>query len=198
MRWSTASRSAASTPISSTTCSNAIGSSWPDSAFVDGLSQPSPRAFDYASERLETIIRAYTVYSDLWLCDLEGNVVASARGNLYPNVRNKNVANRPWFRKGLSLHTGDDFLAEDVASEPMLNNAAGERWTLDDVEITGTGAGASYVPGYADRQVSGTSVSVTGLVEDTAYYFRVRAESPACESGNSPTGTVTRVMMTSR
>ncbi|MCA0257670.1 MAG: methyl-accepting chemotaxis protein [Proteobacteria bacterium] len=94
-----------------------------DSAFVDALSRPSPAAFDYASERLETIIRAYTVYSDLWLCDMDGNVVASARGHFSRNVRNKNVANRPWFRKGLSLRTGDDFLAEDVATEPMLDNA---------------------------------------------------------------------------
>ena len=63
--------------------------------------------------------------------------------------------------------------------------------SLDDVIVTG--GGGFYVSGYYYRQVTGTeSVSVTGLVEETAYYFRVRAEGvEGCASGNSPTGTVT-------
>jgi hypothetical protein len=57
---------------------------------------------------------------------------------------------------------------------------------------TGGGGSGGFVPGYEDRLVSsGTSTSVTGLTEETTYYFRVRAESPNCESDNSPTGSVT-------
>ncbi|HRZ11713.1 MAG TPA: S8 family serine peptidase [Kiritimatiellia bacterium] len=66
---------------------------------------------------------------------------------------------------------------------------------LDDVQISGTvgiGGGSSYVAGYSDRAVDGTSQSVTGLVASTPYYFRVRAVSDGgCASGNSSTQSVT-------
>jgi hypothetical protein len=55
----------------------------------------------------------------------------------------------------------------------------------------GGGSVPSYVPGYSNRTVSGTSESVTGLVENTTYHFRVRAVNDNGTSGNSPTGSVT-------
>ncbi|MDY0145345.1 MAG: autotransporter-associated beta strand repeat-containing protein, partial [Kiritimatiellia bacterium] len=61
--------------------------------------------------------------------------------------------------------------------------------SFDDVVITG--GAESYVTGYENKQVSsGTSQSVTGLAEDTTYYFRVRSEAGTCASGHSPTGMV--------
>ncbi len=39
------------------------------------------------------------------------------------------------------------------------------------------GSSPSFVAGYSNRPVGGTSVSVTGLVAETPYYFRVRAIS---------------------
>ena len=64
---------------------------------------------------------------------------------------------------------------------------------LDEVLVTNlaSGATASYVPGYSNRTVAGTSEGVTGLVESATYYFRVRAVNAAGTSGNSPTGSVT-------
>jgi hypothetical protein len=93
-----------------------------DSAFVDALSTSSEGAFAHAARRLDVILRAYTVYIDLWLCDLNGNVVASGRNSRYPAM-GVNVANRPWFKSGMGLRSGDDFHAEDVAREPVLGNA---------------------------------------------------------------------------
>ncbi len=49
----------------------------------------------------------------------------------------------------------------------------------------------AYVPGYSNRTVSGTSESVTGLVAETAYYFRVRAVNGSGTSANSATASVT-------
>ena len=54
------------------------------------------------------------------------------------------------------------------------------------------GAGApSYISGYSNRTVTGTSESVTGLVAQSTYYFRVRAVNDGGSSGNSATGQVT-------
>jgi len=94
-----------------------------DSALVDCLAARSQDAATYAASRLGVILRAYTVYLDLWVCDLDGNVVASGRGDRYA-VAGCNVADRAWFRAAKSLATGDDFHAGDVARESLLANAA--------------------------------------------------------------------------
>jgi hypothetical protein len=64
---------------------------------------------------------------------------------------------------------------------------------VHDITVTSSGGSAvpSFVPGYSNRTVSGTSESVTGLVENTTYYFRARAVNGVGTSGNSPTGVVT-------
>ncbi|MBB4104921.1 methyl-accepting chemotaxis protein [Allorhizobium borbori] len=93
-----------------------------DSAFVTALAEPGNEAFAFAAERLETILRAYTAYTDLWLCDTSGKVVASARRGQFA-VTGESVNDRSWFRRGLSLSTGDDFHAEDVSREPLLGDA---------------------------------------------------------------------------
>lgn len=90
-----------------------------DSAFVDAMTSPSADAFAYAARRLDVILRAYTVYLDIWLCDTNGKVVASGRGDRFP-VAGADVSSRPWFRTGMGLRTGDDFHAEDIAREPLL------------------------------------------------------------------------------
>ena len=49
----------------------------------------------------------------------------------------------------------------------------------------------SFVAGWSNAAVAGTSQAVSGLAELTPYYFRVRAENAAGTSGHSPTGGVT-------
>ena len=54
------------------------------------------------------------------------------------------------------------------------------------------GTTPSYVAGYSNLYVAGTSQSVTGLAQATTYYFRVRAEGDGgCPSVNSDTGSAT-------
>jgi hypothetical protein len=50
---------------------------------------------------------------------------------------------------------------------------------------------ASYVTGYQDLPVAGTSRTVSGLAPETPYYYRVRAVNSGGTSGNSNTITVT-------
>ena len=63
---------------------------------------------------------------------------------------------------------------------------------LDDVLLTGDSATPSFVDGYENLAVAGTSQSVTGLTAETTYYFRVRAEGEGgCPSVDSATASVT-------
>ena len=91
-----------------------------DSAVVDCATAPD--AVAVASERLAVILSAYTVYLDLWLCDLDGNVLANGRKDRF-NVVGQNVAATKWFREARSLRSGDDYVAGDVECQPLLGNA---------------------------------------------------------------------------
>jgi len=93
-----------------------------DSAVVDCAASPAPAAVSHASQRLGVILGAYTVYLDLWLCDLDGNVVANGRADRF-RVVGQNVAHTKWFREAKTLRSGDDYVAGDVETQPLLGNA---------------------------------------------------------------------------
>lgn len=92
-----------------------------DAAIVAALADPRPEHCRHASERLGVIIRAYTVYRDLWLADATGQVVAQACPDQAPPP---DVAAAAWFRAGMASRSGDDFVAMDVAACGPLGHAA--------------------------------------------------------------------------
>jgi phosphodiesterase/alkaline phosphatase D-like protein/mono/diheme cytochrome c family protein len=59
------------------------------------------------------------------------------------------------------------------------------------LDVSMSSSFTSYVAGYQDLTVSGTSQPVSGLAASTPYYYRVRAVNAAGTSGNSNTITVT-------
>src|SRR5436189_1565529 len=79
-----------------------------DSAVVDCAAAPEAAAVAHASERMAVILGAYTVYLDLWLCDLDGNVRANGRAGRF-GVVGQNVASTKWFRAARGLRTGDEY-----------------------------------------------------------------------------------------
>jgi hypothetical protein len=93
-----------------------------DSAVVDCAADPIAANTSHVASRLAVILRAYTVYLDLWLCDLDGKVLASARADRY-DVRGANVAAMPWFSEALKLRSGDDYFAGDIERQPLLGDA---------------------------------------------------------------------------
>ncbi|MDR3493044.1 MAG: methyl-accepting chemotaxis protein [Ancalomicrobiaceae bacterium] len=93
-----------------------------DAAIVDAASAPDPARCAHASERLGVILRAYTVYLDLWLIDTNGTVLANGRPDRF-DAAGRSVADRSWFRSAVRLATGDDFHAEDITVEPLLDDA---------------------------------------------------------------------------
>lgn len=93
-----------------------------DSAVVDCAAAPNDISVAHVSQRLAVILGAYTVYLDLWLCDLDGRVLATGRGDRY-DVRGQSVASTEWFRQARGLRSGDDYTAGNVERQPLLGNA---------------------------------------------------------------------------
>jgi hypothetical protein len=93
-----------------------------DSAIVTCAAASDPASVAHVSERLAVILSAYTVYLDLWLCDLNGKVLANGRTSRF-NVVGQNVAHTKWFQEARSLRSGDDYVAGDVECQSLLGNA---------------------------------------------------------------------------
>ena len=95
-----------------------------DSAVVECAGEPQRQRQDYACERLGVILDAYTVYLDLWLCDLNGRVIANGRPGKY-DVIGADVSREAWFQRGKGLANGNEYAVADIAAQPSLGNARG-------------------------------------------------------------------------
>jgi len=93
-----------------------------DSAVVDQAQAPSPDLQHRACHRLGVILDSYTVYIDLWLCDLAGTIIANGRPADHA-VIGQSVAEALWFKRACSLSSGSEFAVADVAAEPLLRDA---------------------------------------------------------------------------
>ncbi|MCJ2132328.1 methyl-accepting chemotaxis protein [Methylobacterium sp. E-045] len=94
-----------------------------DATLVACAADPAPDTVAHAAERLAVILGAYTVYLDLWLCGMDGRVIAHGRPERYGDVIGRDVSDEPWFRKAAGLPDGDAYVAADVACQPRLGGA---------------------------------------------------------------------------
>ncbi|MGX7703448.1 methyl-accepting chemotaxis protein [Methylobacterium sp. Gmos1] len=94
-----------------------------DAAVVACAASPSAEAAAFAAKRLGVILSAYTVYLDLWLCDLDGRILATGRPDRFPGLRGASVAGEPWFRQAAALASGDEYTAADIRAEGRLGGA---------------------------------------------------------------------------
>src|SRR3984885_2599939 len=93
-----------------------------DTAVVDCAAAPTAAAVDYAGKRLGVILSSYTVYLDLWLCDLEGRIIANGRPDRY-RVVGAQVGNESWYARGRALASGEDYAVADISSCALLGGA---------------------------------------------------------------------------
>ena len=93
-----------------------------DSAVVDCARASDAASVAHVTQWLAVIPGAYTVYLDLWLCDLDGNVIANGRADRF-GVVGQNVSATKWFREARGLRSGDEYVAGDIECQPLLGNA---------------------------------------------------------------------------
>ena len=93
-----------------------------DSSVVDLLTDPTPERVEYACKRLGVILNAYTVYFDLVVCGLNGEVLANGRPQTFKSI-GMNVSKQRWFQSALQTRSGDEFGFEIVHSSPLVDGA---------------------------------------------------------------------------
>lgn len=80
-----------------------------------------------ASQRLGVILDAYTVYSDIWLCDLSGNILCNGRPNQF-DVRGQSTRAAPWFAPAVRLADGNEFVAGPIEMSHLLGGKETMAW----------------------------------------------------------------------
>lgn len=112
-----------------------------DTAVVAALTSAEPAPREHAAQRLAVILKAYTVYYDIVIADLDGTIVANGRPEMYASV-GTNHARAAWFTSALATASGDEFGFQSVHASPL---AGGERVLIYSCKI-GRGGDAQGQP----------------------------------------------------
>jgi len=91
-----------------------------EDALVRALSHRTPQNLRFASRRLGVILDSYTVYHDIVLCDLSGQVLANGRPELWTS-EGLDVSQRPWFIEARKTTSGTEFGFEGVHNSELVN-----------------------------------------------------------------------------
>jgi hypothetical protein len=92
-----------------------------DVAMVNALENPDdPLAVGHAAERLGVILKAYTVYFDIVLADMDGRIIANGRPADYASV-GMEQRDATWFRSARDSASGDEFGFESVHESTLVN-----------------------------------------------------------------------------
>jgi len=94
-----------------------------DAAVVGVLEAPTPESRAHARERLSVILSAYTVYFDIVVADLDGNIVANGRSDLGGSI-GTHQGHAAWFKSALNTGSGNEFGFESVHRSSLVR---GER-----------------------------------------------------------------------
>lgn len=92
-----------------------------DDSIVNALSTNTKEAYGLVSKRMGVILNSYTVYFDLVLCDMDGNVVANGKPDTYKSV-GMNTKNTAWFISAMKTGSGKEFGFQTVSKCALVNN----------------------------------------------------------------------------
>ncbi len=92
-----------------------------DEAFWKCLEEPTQEYRDHATKRLGVINKFYGVYMNLVLADVEGNVVAVSRPDIFPGTMTANVKRDRWFYEAMNTQSGADYIVDDIHNSAIHN-----------------------------------------------------------------------------
>ncbi len=90
-----------------------------DETLVHCLESLDQAAINHAAERLSLINRFYSVYLNLVLVGVNGQIVACSRPSEFPKVVGANVSRASWFKKGVATTAGDQYAVDDIAYDAL-------------------------------------------------------------------------------
>jgi hypothetical protein len=142
-----------------------------DAAMVEALENPSDeRAVSHASERLGVILKAYTVYFDIVLADLDGVIIANGRPAEYASAGSEQGTSE-WFKSAMATKSGDEFGFQSVTESALVD---GKRVLIYSCRV-GRGGEASAEP----VGVLGVIFNWDGLAQKIMHETPIEAEKRA-------------------
>jgi len=91
-----------------------------DDILVKSLIDNNEEGFNNAINRLGVILKSYTVYYDLILCDIDGN--CKATGDSTYDLIGRNFSNKKWFQLAMNTLNGTEFGFDSIHLSPAINN----------------------------------------------------------------------------
>lgn len=77
---------------------------------------------DQTSKRLSVILDSYTVYLDIWVVDINGNILSNGRESVY-SLRQENISHLDIFKRSIKTASGEDYASSDIIKLPQLNDS---------------------------------------------------------------------------
>jgi hypothetical protein len=93
-----------------------------DGAIWPAAADPTADAVAAAGARLADYLDAFGVYTDAWLTDRAGRIVASARPGRFSGVRNGSVGDEEWFQRVAAAGSQSEPAISEVRAMPALGD----------------------------------------------------------------------------
>jgi hypothetical protein len=92
-----------------------------DPNVIESLTKKSQDSSNSASKRLGVILQAYTVYYDLVIADVNGNIISNGNPEKFPS-RGVNVSDSRWFVSAMNTKNSGQFGFESVHRSSLVSN----------------------------------------------------------------------------
>ena len=92
-----------------------------DTNVIDALAKNNQESRDIASKRLGVILQAYTVYYDLVIADVNGNIIVNGNPDKFQSC-GVNVSDSRWFVSAMNTKNSGQFGFESVHRSNLVSN----------------------------------------------------------------------------